>query len=125
MVLILGCGKDEPECIHPELYGDWSYHKHRIAVNENDILDTLSISDRYGTLTINKNGPSTYTHQFDPNVYTTDITIETNVILLDQLNIGVYEFDTISQDYVQFHCDCSGRFGDIDTDVFISFKLTQ
>lgn len=127
VILILSCGKDEPECIHPELYGDWNYHKHRIVVNENDILDTLSISDRYGALTINKNEPSYFTY-FDGKIDTIDIVVDTTTIKISLLQNNTYTsylIDSITQDYLEFHCDCSGRFGDIDTDVFITYKLIK
>ena len=126
-LFIIGCGKDDPPCLYPELYGEWNFHRRNIHVNEEDVLDTLNVSDRYESMEIDKNGPS---YIFKPmgRIDTVDISVDSFLITIDYTRDGgflKFEIDSISQDYIEFHCDCEGRVGGIDTDVLITYILTK
>ena len=126
-LFIIGCGKDDPPCLYPELYGEWNFHKKSIHVNEEDILDTLNVFDRYESMEIDKNGPS-YVFRPSGRVDTIYVSVDTFLISIAITPDGgslKFELDSISQDYVEFHCDCGGRVGDIETDVLITYILTK
>lgn len=125
---VIGCCKDEPICIYPEIYGLWNYNTQWIHLNKENTSDTIHVSTaRIGEIELNKSGLS-YIREMYQDEINVELLIDSTILQFTYVSTGTeveYEIDSISQGYLEFYCDRTGKYGDIPTDVFFTYKLTK